>query len=114
MSKSVDVVRTINNQMIVGKTIETPEKVVVLQPYGLIPTKEGLTLIPYDIDLTGVKMDQIAFKQEHVLYTTVASEQLAAEYIRILEEAMKPQVQPQAQPEPEAQAQETQETQEQA
>jgi ABC-type proline/glycine betaine transport system ATPase subunit len=85
MAKTVDCLRTISNQMIVGKIIEAEDKVMVFQPFGLIPTKDGLTLIPYDIDLTGTKMEQVTFKAEHVLYTTIASEQLAAEYIRILE-----------------------------
>jgi len=98
---NVDVVRTINNQMVIGKVIETSESVMVLKPYSLIPTKEGLTLIPYDIDLTGYKMEEVKFKPEHVLYVSKGSETLAKEYVRILEGKPKEPVQ------------ETQETQEQ-
>jgi hypothetical protein len=107
---SVKAVRTINNQMVIGPVVEVKDKVTVINPFSLIPTKDGLTLIPYDIDLTGYKLEQITFKGEHVLYVTDTSEQLAEEYLRILEgrppEGQEKQETQEDQPEQEAESKE--------
>ena len=83
--KRIDAVRTVNNQLVLGEVLETAQKVTIVNPISVVPTKEGLTLIPYDIDILGVKLSEVDFEKLHVLYVVHPSDQLIEEYHKVVE-----------------------------
>ena len=97
---NIKVTRTINNSLIVGNTFNSGDKVTIQDPFAMIPMEEGLRLIPLDIDLIGIRMEEIELTNDKVFYTSKLSPVIVKEYSRLLEEAKNPK-EPEVQTEPE-------------
>jgi len=86
----VKVTRTMNNTLIVGETTETKDKVVIENPYSMIPVEDGIKLIPIDVNFIGVIMEKIELTQDKVFYTSEVSKVIEEEYHKYLEAQKNP------------------------
>ncbi len=87
---SVKVTRTMNNTLIVGETTETPEKVIINEPYSMIPVEDGIKLMPIDVNFIGVIMDKIELTNDKVFYVSEVSKVIEDEYHKYLEAQKNP------------------------
>jgi len=83
MSK-VKVTRTMNNSLVVGETTVKGKNTTIKNPFAMIPMEDGIRLIPLDIDLIGVRMDELVLTDDKVFYVSEVSKVIADEYEKLL------------------------------
>jgi len=81
----IKMTRTMNNMMLIGETEQTKTKTKIKKPFSLIPLQEGLRLVPLDIELTGVEMEEIELSNDKVFYTVKPTDVIINEYKKLLE-----------------------------
>jgi hypothetical protein len=82
----IKITRTMANTMVIGYTKETPEGIQIKDPYNVIPMKEGIRLIPMDIELIGNPITEVEFTTDKIYYSVEPSKVIADEYERLLKE----------------------------
>ena len=79
----IKIIRTINNQMIIGTAKENKKEIILDRPFALIPLKEGIRLYPLDLELVGRVLEEVPFERSNILYITTPSTVLISEYIKL-------------------------------
>ncbi len=74
----IKVTRTMFNQFLIGNT----EGDVINKPYSLVPTVEGIQLVPLDLEIVGVEIDKIELTKDKIMYVTNPSKELRDAYIK--------------------------------
>lgn len=80
----ITITRTMNNTLIIGETEKTKEGYQIQDPFAVIPTEDGLRLLPLDIELTGTQMEEIYLSNDKVMYSTNPSEVIIEKYKNLL------------------------------
>jgi hypothetical protein len=84
MEENIVILRTVNNQMVIGEnTLLDDERIVLSDPFALVPVKEGIRLYPFDLELIGKAIGSVKFDTHNVLYVADPSDTLKDEYIRL-------------------------------
>ena len=91
----IKVTRTMNNTLIIGETERIENGYQIKDPFSIIPMEEGIRLIPLDIDLIGVQMEEIFLTDDKVMYNKNTSDVIISEYKKLLENSQNPKT-PQA------------------
>ena len=81
--QNLKVTRTMNNSLIIGETTEQRGITKIGNPFAMIPLEEGLRVIPLDIDLLGIKMDEITLTEDKIMYSIRPSEIIIKEYLKL-------------------------------
>ena len=77
----VQITRLITNQLIIGKTTTTQNSYTIEQPYEVIPTAEGVQIIPLDEHILGKKINLIQISQDNTIYSNECSQDLGNSYL---------------------------------
>ncbi len=77
----VKFIRTLHNQLIIGKVQEFKDTIVVSKPYNVQPTHEGIQIHPMDQEIVGVEIEEIILYKSNLMYFIVPSQDLSATYL---------------------------------
>ena len=77
----IKIVRTLMNQIIIGKVTETSHLIKIKDPYNVALMVEGLEIYPMDQEIVGTKIPEISLSKENLMYWTQPSEDLINSYI---------------------------------
>lgn len=81
MSKTVKITRLITNQLIIGKVEESSAKIIIEQPFEVIPTVDGIQMLPLDEHILGTKLNIIEIPQQNVLYCNECAQDITNSYL---------------------------------
>lgn len=77
----VQITRLITNQLIIGKTTTSSTSFTIESPYEVIPTQEGVQLIPLDEHILGKKIQLINIAINNTIYSNECSQELTNSYL---------------------------------
>ena len=80
--KEVKLVRTLHNQLIIGRVTETSHIVTILNPYTVMPTGDGLEMYPLDLAIVGKDIEKITLDKSALLYWVIPGIELVDSYIK--------------------------------
>ncbi len=75
------VTRLMNGAIIIGKTYKSKNTIVILDPYTVLPTQEGLQMYPFDKDLLGVDLKEMVIDTNQTMYSEEPSTELSTTYL---------------------------------
>ena len=78
---SVKFVRTLHNQLIIGKVLELNDTIDVVSPYSVQPTPQGLDLQPLDKDILGKEIKEITLYKSNLIYIADPGQELKNTYL---------------------------------
>ena len=82
--EKIKLIRTLFNQLIIGKTTETSHLVHITKPYYVSIQENGLELTPLDAELIGKEIQDIKLAKENLMYHTEPGEELTNAYIKAI------------------------------
>ena len=101
MKENIIILRTVNNQMVIGEnTLLDDERIVLSDPFALVPMKEGIRLYPFDLELIGEAIGTVKFDTHNVLYVADPSDTLKDEYIRLKNTELQKEIEKETQETP--------------
>lgn len=77
----VKFIRTVHNQLIIGKVLEFQTTIFVEMPYSIMPTQSGLDFQPLDKEMVGVEIEKITLYKESLLYFVEPSQEIKNAYL---------------------------------
>ena len=80
----IKITRTMNNSLIVGETKQTAKNTTIKEPFAMIPMQEGIRMLPFDIELTGKRMEDITLSNDKIMYSVEPSSVIIDEYQKLL------------------------------
>ena len=80
----VKFIRTLHNQLIIGKVTDSQDTITVRQPYNIIPSAAGLELTPLDFELVGKEIEEITLSKSQLMYFTDPSLDLKTSYLKVI------------------------------
>jgi hypothetical protein len=85
-TQKIQITRTISNLFIIGGTTKSTENTSITKPFQVHLQPEGISLLPLDEHILGIKMTLIELPNSQVIYTSDVSEDLAALYLDSIQE----------------------------
>lgn len=80
----VKIIRTIANQLIIGKVSDLGDHYKVETPYNMIPHNDGITLFPYDKELVGKDIEHLEIYKNSSIYCTEPGHNIKTQYLQII------------------------------
>ena len=81
---NIKLIRTIANQLIIGKVIENEKTVIIQEPYDVFPTQEGIKMFPLDSAIIGKDLEFAEIYKLNTIYVVEPAETLKNAYIEAL------------------------------
>jgi len=78
---TTQITRLITNQLIIGKTETHTNDILITDPYEIIPTAEGIQMLPFDEHILGVKIEHLEVLNTNILYSKECSAELRNTYL---------------------------------
>lgn len=78
----VKLIRTIANQLIIGKVNLNGEYYVIETPYTLVPEMDGIKLYPFDSELIGKELEFAEVHKSSTLYATEPGTDIKNAYLQ--------------------------------
>ena len=79
-NQKIRITRLITNTFIIGVTEKVQDHLLITKPYQVIPTADGLSMLPFDKHIVGKDIERINIPVAQVTYTEICSEELAETY----------------------------------
>ncbi len=80
----VKVTRLITNDIIIGKTTEQEQDIVITDPYSLQMGAEGMSISPLDYAIVGKTIPEITIKNINVMYSVEPIQEMSNSYLKAL------------------------------
>jgi len=82
MEAEIKIIRTLFNQLIIGKTTETSHLIKIIKPYSIQLDAEGIMMYPLDQEIIGKEIEKISLDKSNLMYWTNPGEKLTEHYIK--------------------------------
>ena len=85
-SYKTQITRLITNQLIIGKTTPntSANTYIIEQPFEVIPTVDGVQMIPLDAHILGKEIQVIEVSKNNTLYSNECSQELQNTYLKTI------------------------------
>ncbi len=77
----VKFIRTLHNQLIIGKVQDETDTIKIVNPYNVVPGVEGMEIYPMDKELVGREIPEIELYKTNLMYFTKPSAELESTYL---------------------------------
>ena len=83
-NQEVKIIRTLHNQLIIGKVSQSGNYLKVQSPYNVVPGVDGINLFEMDKEIVGKSIDEISLCVDQLIYFTQPGEELRNAYLQAI------------------------------